>query len=210
MHPHILLYGAPRQFPNYEHALVQAGAIVRFGAAVGCDGLVLPGGGDIHPDFYGQPLQACRQIDRKRDAEELALCLQFLSQGKPVLGICRGMQILNVALGGTLLQHIEGHGTSNGMDGLHTVTTQPTEFLGQLYGRKFVVNTAHHQAVLALGEGLQPIQWAADGIIEGIAHRELPAWGVQWHPERLMEGGRWRDTVDGQRVFAFFVDQCPR
>ena len=209
MQPHILLYGAPRQFPNYERALVQAGAVVRFGDGEDCDGLVLPGGGDVHPKYYGQAVLDCRQVDDRRDREELFLCRSFLAQGKPVLGICRGMQVLNVALGGTLLQHVEGHSACGGQDGLHETYTRPGSFLAQIYGRRFTVNTAHHQALDRLGYGLLSAQRAGDGVVEGIEHRALPAWGVQWHPERLEEGGRRRDTVDGGRLFSFFLEQCP-
>ena len=209
MPAHILLYGHPRQFPNYERALVRAGAVVRYGGGEDCDGLLLPGGGDIHPRQYGQPQWNCRHVDDARDAEELALCRRFLAQGRPVLGICRGLQILNVALGGTLFQHVEGHSGSSSGDGYHLTTAQPGSFLAQLYGRRFTVNTAHHQVLDRLGYGLYPVQWTEDGVIEGVAHCDLPAWGVQWHPERLEEGGKKRDTVDGQQVFSFFLDQCP-
>ena len=209
MQPHILLYGVPRQFPNYERALVQAGAVVRFDGAEDCDGLLLPGGGDLDPGFYGQRRRDCRQMDPERDLAELALCRRFLARRKPVLGICRGMQVLNVALGGSLIQHVQGHDTAGGQDGFHSSAAQTGSFLDELYGRVFTVNTAHHQAVDRLGDGLLAVQWAEDGIIEGIEHSRLPAWGVQWHPERLAESQKIRDTVDGQRLFSFFLDCCP-
>ena len=209
MPPHILLYGEPHQFSNYERALTLAGAVVRFGDGADCDALVLPGGGDIHPERYGRPWQDCRQVDPDRDAAELALFHRFFAQGKPILGICRGMQLTNVALGGTLHQNIEGHSASGGVDGLHTTSALPDSFLAQLYGRNFTVNTAHHQAADQLGAGLLPVQWAPDGVVEAVVHRERPVWGVQWHPERLEEGGRRADTVDGQRIFTFFLEQCP-
>ena len=210
MPPHVLLYGVPRQFPNYEEALVRAGAVVRY---AGCgledwDGLVLPGGGDIHPRYYGMDLEDCRGADEKRDREELALAERFLDRGKPILGICRGLQVLNVALGGTLLQHVEGHGMADGRDGFHPVDTETGSFLGKIYGRRYVVNTAHHQALDRLGAGLRAVQWAGDGVVEAVEHRELPVWGVQWHPERLLEGGRKWDTVDGGVLFSWFAGQC--
>lgn len=210
MLPHILLYGTPRQFPNYEAALVRAGAVVRY---VGCggedwDGLVLPGGGDLNPARYGAALENCRNVDEHRDEEELALVSRFIAWRRPVLGICRGLQVLNVALGGTLLQHVEGHGMVNGADGIHATCTEEGSFLEEIYGGCFAVNTAHHQALGRLGKGLQAVQWAADGVVEAVEHEELPVWGVQWHPERLLEGGKKWDTVDGGRLFSWFLSQC--
>ena len=211
MPPHILLCGAPRQFPNYEAALVRAGAVVRFpgGETDACDGLLLPGGGDLDPALYGQSPEDCREVDGARDRRELDLCRRFLAAGKPVLGICRGLQVLNVALGGTLRQQVPGHGqTAPGVDGLHPTLARAGGFLGQLYGRRFTVNTAHHQAAGRLGEGLRAEQWTADGTVEAVSHRSLPAYGVQWHPERLGEGGKRWDTVDGGRLMSWFAAQC--
>ena len=201
----ILLPGEPGQFPNYENALLRAEAIPCW-QAEGAHGLLLPGGGDLHPRFYGESWENCRNVDEARDQAELALIAAFLAAGKPVLGICRGLQVLNVALGGNLRQHVEGHGQRAGEDGLHE--TRSVGFLRDLYGSCFTVNTAHHQALGRLGRGLRAVQWTADGVVEGIAHRTLPIWGVQWHPERLREGDRHRDTVDGGRLFAWFVFRC--
>ena len=211
MPPHILLCGAPRQFPNYESALVRAGAVVRFpGAGDGaCDGLLLPGGGDLDPSLYGEAPVSCRNVDSARDQRELVLCRRFFAAEKPVLGICRGLQVINVALGGTLRQEVAGHGqTAASLDGLHPTLARSGGFLGQLYGRRFTVNTAHHQAAGRLGKGLRVEQWAEDGVAECLSHQSLPIYAVQWHPERLREGGKRWDTVDGGRLMAWFVSQC--
>lgn len=209
MLPQILLPGLPGQFSNYERTLSAAGANVRY---VGdpphtCDGLLLPGGGDLHPRRYGAPIIDCRNIDETRDALELELAEDFLTKGRPVFGICRGMQVLNVALGGTLHQQVEGHSALERGDRLHRVCTAADSALGQLYGQWFTVNSAHHQAVDRLGQGLRAVQWA-EGVVEAVEHETAPIWAVQWHPERLFEGGRGLDTVAGSRLLAFFVEQC--
>ena len=205
MAAYILLPGAPGQFPNYENALLRAGAAPCWQRETAC-GLLLPGGGDIHPRFYGAPWADCRNVDEDRDERELALAAAFLAEGKPVLGICRGLQVLNTALGGTLRQHVDGHSQVRGADGLHP--TRASGFLRDLYGSRFTVNTAHHQALNRLGRGFQAVQWAEDGVVEAAAHRTLPLWGVQWHPERLTEGDRHRDTVDGGQLFHWFIALC--
>jgi len=207
----ILLPGRPGQFPNYERALVTAGANVRYAATdtapSACHGLLLPGGGDLHPRHYHAEIINCQGLDEERDALELFLTAQFMAAGKPILGICRGMQILNVALGGTLHQHIEGHSAGEQGDRFHPIYTAADSVLAQLYGQHFTVNSAHHQAVERLGDGLRAVQWAGE-VIEAAEHVSAPVWAVQWHPERLFEGGRVRDTVDGGALIGFFVAQC--
>ena len=211
MLPQILLPGSPGQFPNYERALSAAGAAIRYAAVdkapLSCDGLLLPGGGDIHPRHYGAPVLDCCGLDEARDGLELSLTARFAAEGKPILGICRGIQVLNVAFGGTLLQHIEGHSAGRKGDRLHPAWAVEGSFLAAIYGRRFTVNSAHHQAIDRLGSGLTAVQWAGD-VIEAVSHRTLPIWGVQWHPERLTEGGRRQDTVSGQRLIDCFVEQC--
>ena len=212
MVPRILLPGSPEQFPNYVRALTEAGASACFWTeerpdAPLRDGLLLPGGGDVHPRRYGAPLLCCRDVDEERDELELRLIDRYAAAGRPILGICRGAQVLNVAFGGTLCQHVEGHSATALGDVLHPVRTAAGSFLADLYGSFFTVNSAHHQAVDRLGSGLRAVQWCG-AVVEGISHRTAPIWGVQWHPERLEEGGRWRDTVSGQRLIRWFAAQC--
>jgi putative glutamine amidotransferase len=150
------------------------------------DGVVIAGGPDVEPARYGaEPHPRTGPPARERDAWELALIEAALASGTPLLGICRGMQLLNVGLGGTLVQHLEGHSSPvTGRFGTHPVTPLPgTRCAGILPG-EFSVPTYHHQSVDRLGEGLTVSAIAADGTVEAV---ELPGpgWvlGVQWHPE---------------------------
>ncbi|MEU9478441.1 gamma-glutamyl-gamma-aminobutyrate hydrolase family protein [Streptomyces sp. NPDC048191] len=150
------------------------------------DGLVIAGGPDVDPARYGAergPRTGPPAL--ARDAWELALIEAALDAGTPVLGICRGMQLLNVALGGTLVQHLEGHAEVVGVFGGHGVKPVPGSLYAGIVPEETTVPTYHHQAVDRLGAGLVPSAHAADGTVEAV---ELPAdrgWvlGVQWHPE---------------------------
>ena len=181
----VYIWGDAKRYGNYRHAIEAAGGKVRFGGnPAGCDALLLPGGGDLEPWRYGQKNTASRNLEPKRDAAEFALLEQFTARRKPVLGICRGLQTINVFFSGTLFQNIPGHSAVNGVDRLHTVKTAASP-LRALCGERCIVNSAHHQAVDLLGSGLEAIQWAPDGTVEALQHRTLPIWAVQWHPERL-------------------------
>jgi gamma-glutamyl-gamma-aminobutyrate hydrolase PuuD len=157
------------------------------------DGLVLSGGGDIDPASYGAERDpACGPANRDRDDAELALARQALAAGLPMLGICRGLQVINVALGGTLLQHLpdvvghDGHSPEEGAHGSHKVSVAPGSQLARLLGRtEAAVPTHHHQAVDRLGDGLIPTAWADDDIIEAVELDEPASFmvAVQWHPE---------------------------
>ncbi|MES9622346.1 gamma-glutamyl-gamma-aminobutyrate hydrolase family protein [Streptomyces tuirus] len=149
------------------------------------DGLVIAGGPDVEPVRYGAEREPRTGPPApERDAWELALIEAALAARVPLLGICRGMQLLNVALGGTLVQHIDGHAEVVGVFGGHAVKPVPGSLYAGVVPEETFVPTYHHQAVDRLGEGLVPSAYAADGTVEAV---ELPSadWvlGVQWHPE---------------------------
>ncbi|MFJ8635437.1 gamma-glutamyl-gamma-aminobutyrate hydrolase family protein [Streptomyces sp. NPDC093568] len=150
------------------------------------DGLVIAGGPDVEPVHYGAEREPrTGPPARERDAWELALIDAALSARVPLLGICRGMQLLNVALGGTLVQHIEGHAEVVGAFGSHTVKPVPGSLYAGLVPDETAVPTYHHQAVDRLGEGLVASAYAADGTVEAVELPKAAGWvlGVQWHPE---------------------------
>ncbi|CAL9396043.1 gamma-glutamyl-gamma-aminobutyrate hydrolase family protein [Streptomyces sp. enrichment culture] len=151
------------------------------------DGLVIAGGPDVEPVRYGaDPDPRTGPPAPARDDWELALVGAALAARVPLLGICRGMQLLNVALGGTLVQHVEGHVEAVGVIGRHPVKPVPGTLYAGVVPEETSVPTYHHQAVDRLGTGLTASAHAADGTVEAV---ELPSgqggWvlGVQWHPE---------------------------
>lgn len=200
----VYIWGDPRRFANYRRWVASAGGRAVFGEdAAGqggrWDALLLPGGGDLEPWRYGQENTASRDLEPERDEAEFQLLQDFTAGGKPVLGVCRGLQTINVFFGGTLVQDVPGHGRLEGADRLHAVRTAPSP-LRSLWGEGLTVNSAHHQAADRLGCGLRAVQWAEDGVTEALCHRRLPVWAVQWHPERL------GDPVPGRRLMGAFLD----
>ncbi|GGV74529.1 gamma-glutamyl-gamma-aminobutyrate hydrolase [Streptomyces gelaticus] len=172
-------------------------------AVAALDGVVIAGGADVEPARYGQsPDPRTGPPAPARDAWELALIEAAIDQQVPLLGICRGMQLLNVALGGTLHQHLDGHTAGAGVFGEHTVTPVPGTVYATVVAGAAVVPTYHHQAVDRLGSGLTASAHASDGTAEAIeltGHESL-VLGVQWHPE----------MGEDIRVMAALVDAAAR
>ena len=155
------------------------------------DGLILSGGEDLHPGSYGaEPHPETQKTKPERDRAELALLQGALERDMPVLAICRGSQILNVALGGDLVQHLpdaigsERHRETPGHFGDHGVDLQEGSRLAELLGPRAPVKSHHHQGYGRLGDDLQPVGWAEDGTVEALEHSSKRfALGVLWHPE---------------------------
>jgi len=199
---------------NYMDAITRLGARYIVGpspSAEECDGLLIPGGVDVDPARYGQAPVPEDEIDLELDQVQFAVLDQFLALGKPVFGICRGHQLLNVAFGGTLIQHLPNaadHVWTEAGDHIHACDAEPGSFMDRLYGRHFVTNSAHHQAVDIPAPGMKVVLRSADGVIEAMEHESLPVWCVQWHPERMCFGHARPDTVDGSKVIQFFLEKC--
>jgi gamma-glutamyl-gamma-aminobutyrate hydrolase PuuD len=179
------------------------------------DGLMLSGGGDIDPARYGEePAAEITNVREERDSAEFALLAAAASLQLPVLGICRGMQVINVARGGTLHQHLpgvvghDGHAPTPGAFGQHEVRVPPGSRLSQVLGggglRTLTAPTHHHQGVDRLGKGLTATAWAEDGTIE--AFETDPAGpfllAVQWHPEAGDDLSLFRALIAAAREHA--------
>ncbi|HEX9822824.1 MAG TPA: gamma-glutamyl-gamma-aminobutyrate hydrolase family protein [Actinomycetota bacterium] len=175
-------------------------------------GLLLLGGGDIGPAEYGgSPRDEIYEVDPVRDAFEIALVREALDRGTPVLAVCRGMQLVNVALGGTLDPHLPDH---DGLEAhrepgsrahvMHPVRLQPGSRVAEAMGTAMPdCSSSHHQAVEKLGEGVVATGWASDGVVEALEHEDGWVVGVQWHPEATAA----RDPVQ-QALFAALVERA--
>jgi gamma-glutamyl-gamma-aminobutyrate hydrolase PuuD len=172
------------------------------------DGLVFAGGPDIDPACYGDTAAGDTfGVQAERDAAELALLHAAMELDVPLLGICRGMQLLNVAYGGTLTQHLpdvvghDGHRTAPGHFDVHGIRTSANSHAGNILGERASVYSAHHQGIAVLGDGLVPTAWAQDGSVEAL---EDPtngfAVGVLWHPEEGTDGRLFSALVDAARA----------
>jgi len=177
-----------------------------------CDGFLFPGGPDMHPRFYNEDAhQGLGQVHPELDAFQIKLIRAVLKNRKPVLGICRGAQILNVALGGNLYQDIGETATKlahymdvDRSDVSHKIQIERGSLLARLLGEELWVNSFHHQAINRLGTGLKVIARAKDGVIEAVTLEDHPfAIGLQWHPEMLLT-----ETDEMLPVFEELVKQA--
>lgn len=177
-----------------------------------CDGLLLPGGGDLQPHLYGQEVDPkCGKPDVARDKGEWAILKEFLPTGKPILAICRGVQLMNVFCDGTLHQDIaeisicKHSDFKNRAEFTHKVTLTPGTKLHTILGTDSCnVNSMHHQAAAEIASGLTVSAVSMDGIVEGLEMPDHPFFlGVQWHPEHMYGKNR-----EQRKIFAAFVDAC--
>lgn len=205
----------------YATALTGAGAVPIVSAGGDpdemtrvADALLLTGGIDIDPSRYGEENVACHETNPVVDDMEIGVFNAFLRAGKPVLGICRGHQLINVALGGTLYQDVAlraGSSENGGAPAVnperHPVRALKDSVVGRLFGERFNVNSFHHQALKKLGEGLRATAWNDDGVIEAIEHVSRPVIGVQWHPER-MTGASAAGLAEMTPFIKYFLSLC--
>jgi putative glutamine amidotransferase len=213
--------------PDYLTSLERAGATPRvIDPAVDrvpavldeCDGVLLTGGADVDPMHYGaDDRHPTLKLDATRDAYEMVLAREALARDMPLLAICRGVQLLNVAAGGTLVQDIPSHRPSDIVHGQrqpltstpHTVRVQSGSALASLLGTRaagdIAVNSRHHQSVDRVAPGFLVSAVAPDGIVEGIERTGARfCVGVQWHPENFWESGEFSS------MFAGFVEAATR
>ena len=207
---------------KYVKSLEDAGAQVRWieldppriaaQEACLCDGLLLPGGADIEPLLYGRVREAqCGKPNLLRDAAETEIFKAFLKTGKPILGICRGMQMINVCMGGTLQQDIvskqqvKHSDFSSSSTGIHHCRIEGKSKLAAILGEEDVfVNSLHHQAIGKLGAELKVSAMSSDGFIEGIElENHAFCIGVQWHPEHM-----YAKNPLQRKIFRTFINAC--
>jgi len=201
-------------YADYSRAIIAAGGIPVFvpldvepaEIAERLDGFLFTGGCDVDPGRYGATrANQSEAPDVLRDATEIALFREAISRSIPSLGICRGLQLFNVATGGTLHQHVPSHAFVDepGHVDQHVVSIEPNTTLAALYGTERPVNSLHHQAANQVGADLRVTARSADGGIEGIEHVDQPLIAVQWHPEM-------QATSAHDPIFRWLVDQASR
>lgn len=172
---------------SYVNALLRIGVKPVFNCDESYDGLLLTGGGDISPCAYGQTNTFSKDIDKYRDQFEFFHLQKAFLKHKAVLGVCRGMQVVNVFLGGTLKQHIEMHSQINFKDRTHLCLNVKNLPMHEMFGKSLTINSAHHQAVDLVGKNLSVAALSCDKTVECLAYKNI--FLTQFHPERLPRFG---------------------
>ena len=220
-----------RKFPHYEEWIKKFDSraeviklsyhLNNYSDTDKCDGIVLSGGHDVHPKFYNKPenyeLLDPKEVDQRRDDFELKVIAFSQRKQKPLLGICRGLQIVNVYFGGTLIPDIfthlsvDGHDNDEEGDSLHTILIKEETVLHRIVEtNKGEVNSSHHQAADKIGEGLRANAFSEDGIIEGLERTDEQDKSalllVQWHPERM----RNEESSFAKNVRSYFMREVAK
>jgi putative glutamine amidotransferase len=201
--------GVPLVFPlTRDTALLPA-------MADAVQGFLFPGGIDIDPSFYNEaPRPELGQVDKTLDAFQFAAADLAIARKKPILAICRGTQLVNVALGGTLFQDISAQSDTPTLkhmqdvisfDTDHDVVFEKGSRLHGLFGPQIPINSRHHQSIKTPGKGLVITARARDGVVEAAQHTSLPIDLVQWHPELMMQKNN-----DMLPLFRYFVETCQK
>ena len=218
----IMICGDYDNTPNYRKAFENLGITLEYGDYNDnideFDGLLLPGGCDVDPSYYNEPVDGSEYIDKALDEKQFKTLDAFVKKEKPVCGICRGHQLINVYFGGSLIQDLgelnKTHKTvywnspTDFKDNLNTVEAEEGSILNSLYGDKFGTNSSHHQAVGKVGNGLKVTATCVDGVVEALEHETLPVFTVQFHPERMCFGFASDKYVDGSKIIRHFIDMC--
>ncbi len=197
--------GIPLILPPFikENDFIQLNSII--------NGILLTGGGDIDPRYFGEnPQTALRRIDPIRDVFEIKLCRWAIASDVPVLAICRGIQLLNIACGGTINQNLSGEFIKHEQDSpcwhpSHKIEIKDDKLLYKIYGKKTIyVNSFHHQAVEKPGKNLEVVARAPDGVIEALVSKTNSfTLGVQWHPELM-----YHKASSHLKLFEVFLENC--
>ena len=199
--------GEPRLFPSLAKSVADhRNAISEYLSEI--DALLLPGGGDINPAlFFEKRHSTVAHVSRSRDALEIWLCQDALKADMPVLGVCRGIQVMSVAMRGSLYQNIPSHKVDLG-DVNHDIKIETGSLLSQITGDRVTeVNSRHHQAVKVIGEGFVVTAQSKDGIIESIENPSKQfALGVQYHPERMLKKPDLQDHA--AKLFTKFIQEA--
>lgn len=204
----IFVYGDKNVFINYDRAIRAVGAEAVFSEnvkrAFDCDALLLAGGGDVSPCFYRSREKNCKSVSLVRDVCEQYLLARFERANAPVMGVCRGLQMINVYFSGTLAQSIEKARLhyDETRDVYHE-TENKSGFMRDIFGKRLFVNSCHRQKIDLTGKNVVPCAFSPDGVIEAAYRKGTKIFGVQFHPERPFSAAG--DLSKGLLIYEYFL-----